>query len=748
MKKLLCALCGLLWTGTIFAENVSQERAAQWAKQFIQKMPGSRAGNVSLKMVWNGQDQAAREAEAPAFFVFNRTDQQGFVVVSGDDLVQPLVGYSMKEMFETEHMPDNIRLWLMDRKQEINFIRKHPEWAPKETKTQWTRTESAMGEVKKQIKTAKWNQADPYNMFCPKEGTQNTMTGCTATAFAIAMRARQWPDAGVGTMPEYKYKRGGAEVTVPAHELGYNYAWDKMPLEMHALSNEESKKAVATLMRDCGLMCRSQFGKEETGAFPQDGVKGLIEFMKYSPATTFEERQFYATEQWHSMLQQELEQRGPVVYCGYSTTTGHSFVLDGYTTANYYSVNWGWGGMCNGFYVLSMLKPDQQGIGGSVVDEPFYYYQGAVLGMKKAEANEVNSNYPNLFMVSLFYDVTPDEKDQFLLGLLPQTRTIKQHVPFVISHVCLLNQSTSTVSPELMLSVFDAEGKWKSAALEEPITVDGFEAGFLLVHSNIDACIKQPIAANDYLALAYRPKGAKDWKEVRGGQKSQFRIPLDSDDFAVEGDDIVLTGGLNYDDVFWGLHSKDKQIAKGKAFVVNTGEIGNASVKPFDGVVSVAQYNIHGTFKALASERTLKTSAPLQPSQTFKADNFPCVITEEIEEGDYLALCYAAKEGQEWKQIRPLTGVVGRISLQVGNTPDIHLDKQTSLTFNRTEKIITLTSEVGGSYELKSADGVVVSEGNADTKGVMKLEMVGMEKGNYTLTLKKDEYSYTLKLVW
>ena len=76
-----------------------------------------------------------------------------------------------------------------------------------------------------------------------------------------------------------------------------------------------------------------------------------------------------AKVQWHALLQGELAAGRPVYYTGQGTTTGHAFVIDGMQTADdgttYYHVNWGWDGLCNGYYLLNMLRPSSTGTGGS-----------------------------------------------------------------------------------------------------------------------------------------------------------------------------------------------------------------------------------------------------------------------------------------------------------------------------------------------------------------------------------------------
>lgn len=46
----------------------------------------------------------------------------------------------------------------------------------------------------------------------------------------------------------------------------------------------------------------------------------------------------------------------PVLYAG-GDADSHAFVVDGYSLNDYFHVNWGWGGNCDGYYLLSYLHP-------------------------------------------------------------------------------------------------------------------------------------------------------------------------------------------------------------------------------------------------------------------------------------------------------------------------------------------------------------------------------------------------------
>lgn len=58
------------------------------------------------------------------FYVF-AAPEGGFVLVSGDDCVKPVLAYSVENRFVTENMPENIRTFLDGYEQEIRWWKRH-----------------------------------------------------------------------------------------------------------------------------------------------------------------------------------------------------------------------------------------------------------------------------------------------------------------------------------------------------------------------------------------------------------------------------------------------------------------------------------------------------------------------------------------------------------------------------------------------------------------------------------------------
>ena len=94
------------------AAPVTLEQAQQAATSFVLKkqMP-SRSLRVATTAPKKLKSSDAGDASA-AFYVFNIGENQGFVIVSGDDRTNPILGYSDQGSFDETKMPANMKAWL------------------------------------------------------------------------------------------------------------------------------------------------------------------------------------------------------------------------------------------------------------------------------------------------------------------------------------------------------------------------------------------------------------------------------------------------------------------------------------------------------------------------------------------------------------------------------------------------------------------------------------------------------------
>lgn len=525
MRKLVLLVL-TLFTTVAFAENISVEKAQEMATDFFRKNAQTRNATPQLQMVYDGEEAGTRTSSHAAYYVFNRTDQPGFVIVAGDDVAMPILGYSFESNFQVEGMPENIRYWMQGLRSQINEARSNG------YNTAPTTRAADIGEVVVKLETAKWNQEAPYNALCPEINGEKTVTGCVATAVAIVMKYHQWPEKGIGTLPAYTSKDNkGNEIEIPERALGHTYNWSAMPMTYDENSSEEANNEVATLMYDCGVMSKAGYGltvNGGTGAATENAFMGLINHMQYSKKTTLIYREWYRDDAWHNTLKESIKKDGPVLYAGSNDKQeGHQFVLDGYTTTNFFSVNWGWSGLCDGYYLLSGLEPNQQGIGGNS-GGGFSKYQSAIVGLKKAEENEIPAE--ELVLIS----GTANGSMDYYNGLSADTEDFQTNVPFKMSVCFMANVSSQPFTGVVILSLFDKEGNKKEDITNELLSIESLEFGYGTGVTEWECIITKEIEEFDYIAASYKGMNSNEWKRLYGGEDVVDELIVKLPDNSVE----------------------------------------------------------------------------------------------------------------------------------------------------------------------------------------------------------------------
>lgn len=512
MKRLfLLLLPALLGTGTLPAREITAEQARQAATRFWQSAPATRGGvPPSWQLVRDSENSATRSTGAdPAYYVFDNTAGPGFVIVAGDDVAMPVLGYSFDSEFPSGALPSNLQAWLDGLRETVNKARAAGLKAESSVTQAWAATRSGNTVVK--LETALWNQDEPYNRLCPTYQETRTYTGCTATAMAIAIRYHQWPERGTGTLPAYT--TGSYGISVPGVTLGHAYDWANMKLK-YAYSYQGTTDyeyteftqieatAVATLMRDCAVMLQSDFGPDGTGAFSSDIPNLLINHMGYDRQTRWLSRISYSTREWNELLQNELDNDRPIIYSGYNSQSGHAFILDGYTDTNYYSVNWGWSGYCNGYFLLTALDPEGQGIGGS---DHYNDGQNAIVGIQPDAGNEP--------VTELRFFAATQEGINYngitVEGNIAQGETVWIHAGGIG------NFGSTAFSGRCQLAVTDREGQVIHSITQG--RVDGYNpgAGFIM---NAPFEINMTFLPGYRIRALYISDTGTDWSVVRGNE--------------------------------------------------------------------------------------------------------------------------------------------------------------------------------------------------------------------------------------
>jgi hypothetical protein len=320
------------------------------------------------------------------YYVYNVGSSQGFVIVSGDDVVKPVLGYALQGSFSTTNIPPNVQGWLDLYKKEIQYAMK----AEASTASLNAATTSTTSNTSTQLTDSVapllgdilWDQDTPYNLFCPYNKTykEYTETGCVATAMAQIMKYYQWPAKGIGS-ESYK---SGTYGTQSVNFGAETYDWADMQNSYGATTTGKQDTVVATLMYACGVAVKMQYDIAENGgsaASVSDAGTALINNFGYDAGLQSYDRSLFTESQWESLIQTELNASRPVLYSGDTNVDGHAFVCDGYDSSDLYHINWGWSGLFNGYFQLSALNPDWPGSGGETGG--FSQYQQILTGIQK-----------------------------------------------------------------------------------------------------------------------------------------------------------------------------------------------------------------------------------------------------------------------------------------------------------------------------------------------------------------------------
>lgn len=317
---------------------------------------------------------AAGEAAA---YLFYRDGQTGFAILSADDAAIPVLGYSDSESIDPANMPPALKWWLAKYAEQIQFGLAHgaKAYAPRQT--------PALAPIEPLCQT-RWNQDAPFNNETPQINGKNCPTGCVATSMAQAMYYFKYPEMGQGN---HSYRVDNKTYTINFERQPFD--WDNM-LTYYAEGdyNATQADAVSFLMKACGYSVDMNYRADQSGAQSLLVGNALVTYFKYDPNIKYLTRDQYSADQWMQICYDNLKNCGPIIYNGTDPIAGgHSFIVDGYDGNGYFHLNWGWGGMSDGYYTLDALSPMAQGLGGAIGG--FNYDQDAVIGMQKPTGKPV-----------------------------------------------------------------------------------------------------------------------------------------------------------------------------------------------------------------------------------------------------------------------------------------------------------------------------------------------------------------------
>ena len=405
--------------------------------------------------------------EVPAYYVFPNGEGKGFTVVSGDDRLPGVVGYSDKGTYDEENLPSNY----------VGFMKAYEEMVGQLDNGD-SRASASIAEAKALrssgyqqpavaplLGNIQWNQMTPYNNMCPKyNGTNRSVTGCVATAMAQVMMYYQYPTTLQANIPAYVSHT--KNLSIPQINKGESYDWANMLPQYASYEplnyTDAQATAVAKLMYHCGVACEMDYGPS-SGANVTPAI--LSTYFGYDSDLMQDlNRDAFTLAEWSQIMDKELSAKRPILYSGRSSDGGHEFVCDGTDGNGLYHINWGWGGYQDGYFDVTILNPDKGGAGSGSAPDGYNQYCSMIVGIAP-DNGKVDEP---------LVDVTPVVmigNGNSSLGFQMSTRNKVTDTFRVITNNLLSNQSAKDFTGYFAYGIQQADGTYKPLSSSRSISI-------------------------------------------------------------------------------------------------------------------------------------------------------------------------------------------------------------------------------------------------------------------------------------
>ena len=446
----LLALLLLFAVAASYAGPVDPEKALEIANSFWKNIPGAPVA-AQLLEASNGPSKSAGRDAAPKadaqYYIFSAQGNGGFVIVSGDDRLAPVVGYSTEA--PVGEMPPALVDWLAGYSNYVDDVRAGVVEPAALTATAGKRIEPM-------LKTS-WNQSSPYNNYCPEINGQKAPTGCTATATAQVMKFHEWPERPTKDVNWVNNITGKSELV----EISKNtYDWANMLPHYRDGYTAEQANAVAQLMVDVGKAIGSNYALSGTGSTDIEAARALVKVFDYSPEIRIYRRNECTYDEYITVIRDNLEASQPLVVCGQgqSFEAGHAFVCDGIDENNLLHIDWGWDGAYNGFFDIGSMAPGGTGIGGG--QDRYNVHQSIIANVRPRKADEQNKpGEPTIFT----YEVVDAAKENAVVD--EYTASYSNGDAIFRTMIYLLNWSHSAVTFRFGTSITSIDGTFNKVAM-------------------------------------------------------------------------------------------------------------------------------------------------------------------------------------------------------------------------------------------------------------------------------------------
>lgn len=392
MRKLILLIAAMCLPIIALAQQRTESEAISIARSFWGS-PQAKLKAVPQMKINQAKARVAAKAPAitnnPCYYVVNDEANGRFVIVSADERLYTILGYSDNGVFAGDSIPLGLADLLIGYDNQYEFVKTNNNVTYKVSK-------SKSGSKIEPLIVTKWGQSSPYNNDCPRFGDAiPSYTGCVATAMAQVMNYHRYPNVGIGST-SYTSTSLGFNEQMSFSDCSFD--WNNMSDMYDELSTSEQIDAVAKLMHACGVAVHMDYTFIQSGATANDMAYALHKYFGYNNNLKYYERKYFSSEEWNSIIIEDLTAGLPILYSGMGESVqddgstgryGHQFILDGYDGESKYHFNWGWEGEYDGYFELTAIDPS---------DNDFTLDQAMVCNV----APETKGNREDIFFATSF----------------------------------------------------------------------------------------------------------------------------------------------------------------------------------------------------------------------------------------------------------------------------------------------------------------------------------------------------------
>jgi len=298
-----------------------------------------QALNIASKYISNPtlsnntpKTRSLKANEQPAYYIFTSSNDDKFVIVSGESKLNEVVAYGDKMSKDESKQSPYFKQFLKDYERVVKAVRSNT--------IQASTTPSQLKRKVEPLLTCKWSQYFPFNKYTPVIDGKTTPTGCVATATAQVMYHHKWPK----NRPTNYISTTKSEAWKSS-----TYFWEDMKDTESQMFSSRSQDAVGVLMRDIGSAVRMRYYHKGSDSNLENACNALRHTFDYT--VRYLVKDVLPANEFLKEVMQELSDGYPVLVVG----GPHAFVYDGYDEQGFIHTNWGWGGQEDGYFDINTV---------------------------------------------------------------------------------------------------------------------------------------------------------------------------------------------------------------------------------------------------------------------------------------------------------------------------------------------------------------------------------------------------------